>query len=376
LDTTTTVGDLGLQTPLLLASGFITETADFFLRAKPFGCAGMVTRSLKKVTPPERTRVPAPRYAVIDGNSLICCEWGNENHWTTWRNQGVNLVKNAGGAIILSLSGRDVDGCCDLVETFDKVGVDAFEINISCPHSGVISDNLNVDCIHLQQLLGRVRSITTTPIWIKLSYSPFLVPMACEAESLGANAIVCTNSIGPGLLIDTATAKPKLGIKGGCGGLAGQAIFPIALWCVSQLSQAVTVPIVGCGGISSADHVLQMLMAGASAVQLYTTPALQGPRIFSTIMKGLQSFFADHAEYNSVSDLVGIATDQMAEHRFTSPRPVIIQERCTHCGRCADACPFGAIEKLSDRSPSIMEGCTSCNFCVGVCPSTAIRAVF
>jgi len=92
--------------------------------------------------------------------------------------------------------------------------------------------------------------------------------MAQQAEELGANAIVCTNSIGPGMLIDTKTAKPKLGIKSGGGGVTGKAIFPIALWCVHQLSETLGIPVVGCGGIFTADDVIQMLMAGASAVQL------------------------------------------------------------------------------------------------------------
>lgn len=369
----THVGSVRLRTPLLLASGHITETPKFFLKTQALGCSGMVTRSLKQHVPQERTHVPAPRYAVFDQESMLNCEWGNANPWTEWRDRGIQEVKETGSAIVISLSGRDIDGCCDLIRIFDKQYVDAYEINISCSHSGALHGNLNIDLLHLQQLMEKVRKVTTTPIWIKLSYSSLLIPMAQEAERLGADAIVCTNSIGPGMLIDIETAKPKLGIRGGGGGVTGKAIFPIALWCVHQLSQAVAIPIVGCGGIFSADQVIQMLMAGASAVQLYTAPALQGPEVFRRITTGLREFLAEHSrEYASIEDLIGLTLQKTGEHSFFSPVPIVIAENCTGCGVCVRACAFGAIEMLSrlrgNALAVIADSCIACNACVGVCP--------
>ena len=173
----TQVGKLKLQTPLLLASGHITETPEFFLRARAHGCSGMVTRSLKQHIPPERSKVTAPRYAIFCNDSMLNCEWGNEKPWTDWRDSGVSQVKDTGCPIIISLSGRDMDSCCYLIQVFDKMNVDAYEINISCSHSGSLHGNLNVDTLHLTQLMKRVRSVTTTPIWIKpLSVQTALVP--------------------------------------------------------------------------------------------------------------------------------------------------------------------------------------------------------
>ena len=302
----TNVGSVHFTTPLILASGRITETPQFFLKAKQFGCAGMVTRTLRENVTSERLNIPTPRMVIFDSNTMLNCEVGNIHPWTDWRDKWAQEIKNSGSPLIISLSGRDIDSCRGLIHAFDKLSIDAYEINISCPHSGVLHGDLNIDIGHLCELLRCIRNTTETPIWVKLSYSSFLVKMAIEAEKLGADAIVCTNTIGPGLLLDIETVRPKLGIKGGAGGVSGKAIFPIALWCVSRLYQSVRIPIIGVGGIYTAEDVIQMMMAGASAVQIYTRAALEGPRIFREIIDGIGKFLKRHAEYHCLSDIIGI----------------------------------------------------------------------
>lgn len=237
MDLTTRVGTVAFETPLLLASGYITETPTFFLRAHKKGCAGMVTRSLKIRVPPERQRVPAPRYAVPNPDTMLNCEWGNEHPWTRWRDEWVEEARKTNAPLIVSLSGRDIEGCVELARAFDAVdGVSVYEINVSCSHSGALHGNLNVDRDHLIVLLKTLRPATQTPIWVKLAYSTQIVEMALIAEQLGADAIVSTNTIGPGLLLDLMTGRPLLGIKGGAGGVSGHSIFPIALRCVYEIS--------------------------------------------------------------------------------------------------------------------------------------------
>lgn len=382
MDLTTRVGGVCFETPLLLGSGYITETPRFFLGAKPFGCASMVTRTLKVDVPPERSRVPVPRYVVPSPQMMLNCEWGNEKPWTSWRDGWVEEVRASGSPIIVSMSGRDLESCLQLIRVFDQLSTDAYEVNISCSHSGALHGNLNVDVEYLQKVLPRLRQATRTPLWVKLSYSTVVVEMAQEAERQGADAIVCTNSIGPGLFLDVESTKPKLGIKGGAGGLTGFAIFPIALRCVYEISQAVRIPVVGVGGISKADHVLQMMMAGASAVQLYTAPALRGPRVYGGIRSGLLSFLRTHPTYNGIADLIGISHRWGREHTFEAPRPEISAEKCTGCRLCELSCAFEAIdliERVGQRRLAIInDNCISCNACVGVCPPQfgAIRANF
>lgn len=378
----TSVGKLKLATPLILASGYITETPEFFLRARLYGCSALVTRSLKDVVPLERRSTPSPRYVVLGDDSMLNCEWSNENDWTIWRDEWVDRVKIDGSPIIVSLSGRDVDSCSKLILAFSEKAVDAFEINVSCSHSGALHGNLNVDFAHISSLLQKVRPLTRIPIWIKLSYSPVVVSAAQLAENSGADAIVCTNTIGPGMLIDVNSTRPKLGVRGGAGGLSGRAIFPIALRCVYEISQAVNIPVVGVGGISDSTDAIQMLLAGASAVQLYTAPVLHGPIVFQRIIDGLTDYLSQHEVFQSVSDLIGYSHKWADHQSFFVATPTIVQDRCSGCGRCNIRCAFGGIvmatDTLGKKKVTITNRCIGCNACVGACPSSpqAIEVVY
>ena len=368
-----TVGKLSFKTPLILASGYITETPAFYERSHHHGCAGMVTRSLKDIVTAERSRIPAPRYVVPNPSTMLNCEWGNENSWTQWRDEWLSRAKLIGGQIILSLSGRDPHMCARLIQAFEVFEPAAYEVNVSCSHSGVLHGNLNVDIQHVRNLLQVIRPLTNRPIWIKLSYSTLLLQMAKEAEECGADAIVCTNSIGPGLFLNPETGKPLLGTKEGVGGVTGNVIFPIALRCVYELYTHLTIPIVGVGGIYTGAEVCQMLMAGASAVQLYTRPALEGPRVFLKIRRELESYLQRHPELTNLSEIIGMAHQFNRENEFDSPAPHVYEERCTGCGICLQSCAFDAIrfERREGRRARVLvitENCIGCNACIGTCP--------
>lgn len=376
MDLTARVGSIDLRTPLILASGQITETPSFFLEARRYGCSAMVTRSLREMIPEGRERTPSPRYHVFDGSSMMNCEWVDENSWTKWADGWAQTALDTGDPLIISVSARDIEGCNNIIATFAESGLaSAFEVNVSCAHSGALHGNLNTNIDHLVDVVRRIRPSTPLPFWIKLSYSPIICEMARAAEEEGADAIVCTNTIGPGLAIDTETTKFKLGIQGGAGGVSGPAIFPIALWCVYQVSQAVKIPVVGSGGINDTDKAIQMLMAGASALQLYTAPALAGPTVFAEIRNGIADFVRDHRQFETTRDIVGASLKWANnETRFEQSIPVLDEQLCTNCGKCSNACVFGGIVRGSGISIGIGPSCIGCNACVGVCPTGAITA--
>ncbi len=112
-----------------------------------------------------------------------------------------------------------------------------------------------------------------------------------------------------------------------------------------------------------------MMMAGASAVQLYTAPAILGPEIFRYIINDLINYLTTH-KIDTVRDLIGIAIGKAEDNCFIAPKPVILSKYCVRCGLCHKACAFGAIE----RPPNIInyDKCVGCNACVGVCPTEAL----
>jgi len=309
---------------------------------------------------------------------MLNCEWKNEHSWTEWRDNWVDEVKMSKGTLIVSLSGRDIGSCQRLIEVFEPLPVDAYEINVSCSHSGAIHGNLNIDIEWLGKLLSQIRSKTSRPIWVKLSYSPILVAMAKEAENQGADAIVCTNTIGPGLALDIETGRPMLGIRGGAGGVSGKAIFPIALRCVYEIANNTGIPVVGVGGIFEAEDVIQMLMAGASAVQLYTAPSLYGPTVFKTIVDDLTEFILTHQQFASVLDIIGHSRKwAQVEHQFDSAHPIWHKENCKGCGKCKTVCHFGGLSISDTKEVAINTSkCVSCTACVGICPHNAITATY
>ncbi len=367
---------VNFDSPLLLASGYITETPEFFLRSAKRGCAAMVTRSLKENP---RGEVTAPRYYVPNGAEyMLNAEWGNEYPWTRWRDEWVESVVQTGKPLIISLSGRDIESCVKLVQAFNHSEIAAYEINVSCPHSSFLHGNNNVDFTHIKNLVIAVKKVATKPVWIKLGYSSFMVDMAIEAQNWGADAIVSTNSIGPGLAIDIETSRPALGIKGGRGGVSGKGIFPIALESVWTLCQKLSIPVIASGGASDAESVLQMLMAGAGAVQLYTEPALHGPKVFGEIQTGLYEYCKGHE--TTITELIGCSLRWANDdHSFEAQQKpvVVVDEDCTGCGLCVPACAFNAIKMKNlgagNRSLAVVDDmCITCNACIGVCPQNCI----
>ena len=175
--------------------------------------------------------------------------------------------------VLVNVSGTSVDDCCEIVARLHGVpGVAGIELNISCPNvkEGGVAFGTNPRLA--AEVTAAVRDATTLPLVVKLSPNVSnIVDIACAVERAGADAISLINTL-YGMGIDRARRSPVL--KGVTGGLSGPAIKPVALYMVYAVAGAVSVPIVGLGGIMSADDALEFMLAGATAVALGT--ALDG----------------------------------------------------------------------------------------------------
>jgi dihydroorotate dehydrogenase (fumarate) len=209
------------------------------------------------------------------------------------------------------------------------------------------------------------------PILIKVSANwNSLREVVAACVEAGADGITAIDSIGQALAIDVETGRPLLG---SFAWLSGEAIRPVALRVVAQISLDHTVPLVGTGGIGTAEQALETLMAGATAVGVHTAPLLQGLAWFGRAVRELRRWL-DERGCGQIAALRGRALPYL--RRPTSRGSLVFMfdaGTCTACGRCVTVCAYGARE-LSSAGSMMVDGalCRSCGLCVSVCPTGAL----
>jgi dihydroorotate dehydrogenase (NAD+) catalytic subunit len=218
--------------------------------------------------------------------------------WATWQTP-----------IIVNIAGESVEDFVELASLLEGVeGVAGIEVNVSCPNVLAGGAVFGADALTVAKVTESVRSVTTLPLIVKLSpNSGDVRPTALAAASSGADAVSLINTI-TGMGIDINKRRPAL--ANGTGGLSGPAIKPIALRMVYEVAQELRlsypqVPIIGIGGISNANDVLEFLMAGASAIQIGTIN-VTNPHAGIEIIKGIEEFMQQE-EVKNITELVGIA---------------------------------------------------------------------
>ncbi|MCM1227361.1 MAG: dihydroorotate dehydrogenase [Clostridium sp.] len=211
-----------------------------------------------------------------------------------------NLMKK-NTVIIANIAGSTVDECVKIAKKLDGTNVHMIELNISCPNVKQGGMAFGASCSGAATITKAVRNATKKPLIVKLSPNVTnIADIAKSVEAEGADAVSLINTL-LGMRIDIETRRPIL--KNNMGGMSGPAVFPIALRMVWQTANTVKIPVIGMGGISSGADAVEMMMAGASAVQI-------GAAIFADpfapikIIDGINSYLDDH-NISSVTDIIG-----------------------------------------------------------------------
>lgn len=206
--------------------------------------------------------------------------------------------------IVANISGFSVEEYVECCEKMDKVkGVDILEVNISCPnvHNGGMSFGTLPE--NAEMITKAVKKVTTKPVFIKLTPNVTdIVEIAKACEQGGADGISLINTV-QGMRIDLKKRKPVIANK--IGGFSGRAVFPIALRMVYQVYQAVKLPIMGIGGVATAENVIEMMMAGATAVQI-GAENLVNPYACRDIINNLPQVMKRY-NIEKLSDIIGEA---------------------------------------------------------------------
>lgn len=203
--------------------------------------------------------------------------------------------------IIANMAGSTADGYREVAEKLDRTDVPMIEVNISCPNVKAGGAAFGVSCEGAAQITKIVRAATKKPIMIKLSPNVTnIAEIAKAVEAEGADAVSLINTL-LGMRIDIRTKRPIL--HNNVGGLSGPAVFPVAVRMVWQVANAVKIPVCGMGGISTWEDAVEMIMAGASTVQVGAA-LFNDPLAAVKIIDGLEKYVEDN-HLNSINDIVG-----------------------------------------------------------------------
>ncbi|MDP7238388.1 MAG: dihydroorotate dehydrogenase, partial [Candidatus Latescibacteria bacterium] len=282
-DLTVRIGKLHLENPVLVASGTFGYGSEYghFVDISRLG--GIVTKTL---TPEPWPGNPPPRAAETAAGMLNSIGLQNVGVEAFIREK-MPYLRTLDTAIIVNVGGGPLEEFVYVTERLaDCEGIDALEINMSCPNvSGGL--DFSTDPRRAAQLIGTVRRVTSLPIIAKLTPNiTDITEIATHVEEAGADAISAINTI-RGMAIDVSTRRPKLGAI--MGGLSGPAIKPVAIAAVYQVAKRVRIPVIGIGGISSAEDALEFMIAGATAVQIGTANFVE-PRTGATVIDGLATW--------------------------------------------------------------------------------------
>ncbi len=348
-----------LCNPVMPASGPLTGDDKKMLAILSHNVGAMVTKTIS-VKP---AKVPRPCITATS-NYVLNAELWSEYAWQTWHDEFIPVFRQQSDKPLLVSLGYSKEDLEFLVPKFAEAA-DAFELS-----THYVADDPEL----LSDLIRAVKVHTDRPVFIKLDPSvPEPEEMAIAIERAGGDGIVAINSLGPVYPLSVFHRKSPLGSKNGFGWISGPVIKPFALAMVRRVASATNLPVIGTGGISSADDVLEFIMAGASAVQLLSSALIRGKQVYSEIIDELPKRL-EACGANGIEELIGAALNSNKKESHEKRSPIVDHLKCIKCNLCVQICPYNALSL--DEKISVDESkCFGCGLCQSRCPVKAIEGV-
>lgn len=288
-----------LKNPLVLASGILGNNAHILERVHQAGC-GLVT--MKSIGPKPRDGHHNP--TVIDlGCGMINAVGlptpGYDHMDAEWQ-----ALANRTFPLNASIYGGSVEEFVKVAQFVSDKGPDFIEINISCPNSDHHGMLFGVDEKAAFAVTNAVKQVIAVPLIAKLTpAAPDIGNIAKACEDAGADAICAINTAGPGMVIDIEARMPVLAFKKG--GLSGPMIKPVAVRCVYDIYRAVSIPIIGLGGVTTGEDAVELFMAGATLVGMGSAVRYRGIDVFDQVNRELADWLTDH--HTTRHEIIGAA---------------------------------------------------------------------
>ncbi len=299
VDTRVTLSGIELENPIIPASGTFGFGYEF---AELYDINMLGTFSFKGTTKDARFGNPTPRIAECREGMINSVGLQNPGVHKVIEEELPKLKQCFSKPVMANVSGFSVEEyvyTCELLDKCDQVGW--LEVNISCPnvHNGGMAFGTSAD--NAAQVVKAVKAVTTKPVYVKLSPNVTdIASIAVACEEAGADGISLINTL-LGMKIDLKTKKPVVANK--MGGFSGRAIFPVAVRMVYQVYEAVKIPVIGMGGVATAEDVIEMMLAGATAVEV-GAENLVNPYACRDIIEDLPRVMQKYG-INKLTDIIG-----------------------------------------------------------------------
>ena len=272
------------------------------IRASRAGAGAVVSKSFN-VKGREGYRNPS--FIEVQGGFLNAL--GIPNPGMEEMREEVETASKAGVSVIASVFGFDADEFAAAAAMGEKGGAIAVELNVSCPHVREVGVEIGQRPKVVAEVTQAVKGRVKIPVFVKLSPNVTdITEVAKAAQSAGADAVTAINTA-LGMAVNVDSAYPILG--GTLGGLSGPALHPIAVRAIYQIRRAVDLPIIGVGGVQDYRGALEMMMVGASAVQIGSAVTSQGLEIFRDVTTGMSKFLEQRG-LSSIRQVIGIAANR------------------------------------------------------------------
>jgi dihydroorotate dehydrogenase (NAD+) catalytic subunit len=284
-----------LESPLILASGILDENGYTMRRILEEGAAAIVTKSIGST---ERPGFTPP--VVVDLGENLLNAIGLSNPGIDHFAGEISIAKGIGKPVIGSIFGATAEEFSFLASKMESYGADAIELNLSCPHVKGFGSEVGSDPVLVEEIVTEVKAKVSIPVFAKLTPNVTdIVKIAKAAEK--ADALVLINTV-RAIHIDIYARRPTL--SNAYGGLSGPAIKPIGVRAVYDIYSETSKEIIGCGGISNFEDVIEYIMAGARAVEIGTALRTAGRAIFDIIKKDIISYLEAEG-IGSIQEIIG-----------------------------------------------------------------------
>ena len=391
---------LPLQNPFILAAGPPTETSEAVEEGVAAGWAGAVLKTvyperLSREYPTDANNLLYPRIKIGMGSYSVAKPGLLEQ----WREAVPQLKAAYPDRVLIGSIGTNIPDETEwrsLAEQMVETGVDALEVSLAGAHNPDLDIDVGVvgeDPDGVGRIIHWVRqTVGGLPIIAKLpgTIHHLLKDTAKACEDNGAAAITAIGSI-PGIAgVDLETLTPRSVLAGSdtLSGYSGPAIRPVAMATISKIARTVSIPVTGCGGVTSWQDAAEMMSSGATALQICTGVMWHGPQLIDDLLSGLSAYVQEKG-FSTIKPLIGVANPYMRDEIWDleSPRVFVahILNHCTNCGLCIKACDDGGFQAIYEiwgedkRKPKMTlvnpQKCDGCGLCPQICPVDAIDMV-